>query len=57
LVLLAVASANYEFIYCDTRTNGCILDDVTENKKLYQKLGRGDLQLPKPKIKYVDILV
>jgi hypothetical protein len=50
LVLLAIANANYEFIYCDIGTNGHISDGgVTENTKFYEKLVNDHLQLLPPR--------
>jgi hypothetical protein len=40
----------YEFIYCDTGTNGRISDEgVNENTKFYEKFVGGHLQLPPPR--------
>jgi len=39
LVLMSVANANYEFLYCDVGTNGRVSDGgVIENTKFYEKL-------------------
>ena len=39
LLLMSITNANYEFLYCDIRTNGSVSDGgVTENTKLYKKL-------------------
>jgi hypothetical protein len=39
LVLMAVVNANYEFLYCDIGTNGCISDGgVIQNTKFYEYL-------------------
>jgi hypothetical protein len=48
LVLMAIVNANYEFIYCDTGTNGQVLDGgVIENTAFY-KLLNVNLNLPSP---------
>lgn len=49
LVLMAVANANYEIIYCHMGTNGRVSDGgVLEQTSFYQKLIDGQLNLPKP---------
>lgn len=46
---MAIANANYEFIYCDVGTNGRISDGgVIVNPALYEKLISHDLKIPKP---------
>jgi hypothetical protein len=51
LVLMVVVNANYEFLYCDIGTNGCISDGgVIENMKFYEYLVNDRLELlPPPK--------
>lgn len=50
LVLMAIANANYEFIYCDIGTNGRVSDGgVIENTTFYNKLLNGNLSLPSPR--------
>jgi hypothetical protein len=45
LVLMAIANANYEFIYCDIGTNGRVSDGgVIENTTFYNKLLNGNLR-------------
>ncbi|KAG5863759.1 hypothetical protein JTB14_030616 [Gonioctena quinquepunctata] len=49
IVLMAVANANCEFIYCDVGTNGRISDGgVLSHTTFYEKLVNNDLQIPKP---------
>lgn len=48
---MAIANANYEFIYCDIGTNGRISDGgVTENTRFMQNLKANKLNLPEPEI-------
>nr|CAH7763915.1 unnamed protein product [Callosobruchus chinensis] len=48
LVLMAIANANYEIIYCHMGTNGRISDGgVIEQTTFYQKLMNRQLNLPK----------
>jgi hypothetical protein len=50
LVLMSIANANYEFLYCDIGTNGRISDGgVFENIKFYEKLFHEELNLPLPR--------
>ena len=50
LVLMSIANANYEFLYCDIGTNGRVSDGgVIENTKFYEKLLHGELNLPLPR--------
>jgi hypothetical protein len=59
LVLMVVVNANYEFLYCDIGTNGCILDGgVIENTKFYEYLVNDRLELPpqkKPRNGTIDL--
>jgi len=49
-MLMSVANANYEFVYCDSGTNGRVLDGgVIENTKFYEKLLREELNRPLPR--------
>ncbi|KAF2898957.1 hypothetical protein ILUMI_07218 [Ignelater luminosus] len=49
LVLMAIANANYELIYCNIGTNGRVCDgSAIENTKVYEKLVTGELRLPNP---------
>jgi hypothetical protein len=49
IVLMAIANANYEFIYIDVGTNGRISDGgVIMNTKFYDKLLQGTLNIPGP---------
>lgn len=49
VVLMAIANANCEFLYCDVGTNGRISDGgVLNNTKFYEKLVNNDLRIPKP---------
>jgi hypothetical protein len=49
-VLMSIANANCEFLYCDIGTNGHVLDGgVLENIKFYKKLLHEELNLPLPK--------
>lgn len=51
IVLLAIANANCEFIYCDVGTNGRVSDGgVIANTKLYEKIVNNDLKIPKPAV-------
>jgi hypothetical protein len=44
---MAIANANYEFIYCDIGRNGRVSDGgVIENTTFYNKLLNGNLNLP-----------
>ena len=50
VVLLAIANANCEFVYCDVGTNGRVSDGgVINNTKFYEKLVRNDLNIPGPR--------
>lgn len=50
VVLMAIANANCEFLYCDTGTNGRISDGgVLNNTKFYEKLTKNELRIPKPR--------
>jgi hypothetical protein len=50
LVLMSIVNANYEFLYCDIRTNGRVLDGgVVENTKFYEELKHEELDLPLPR--------
>ena len=50
LVLMSIANANYEFVYCDSETNGRVSDgEVIENTKFYEKLLHEELNLPLPR--------
>lgn len=46
---MAIANANYEFIYCDVGTNGRVSDDggVINNLIFYNKLTHNKLNIPK----------
>ena len=47
LVLMSIANANYEFLYCDIGTNGRVSDGgVIENTKFYEKRLHEELNLP-----------
>lgn len=47
IVLMAIATASYEFIMCDCGTNGRVSDGgVIENTLFYEKLRNGTLRLP-----------
>lgn len=47
IVLLAIANANYEFIYCDVGTNGRVSDGgVINNTDFYDKLVNNTLNIP-----------
>lgn len=47
IVLMAIANANYEFIYCDVGTNGRVSDGgVINNTIFYEKLINGELHIP-----------
>lgn len=49
VVLMAIANANYEIMYCNIGTNGRISDGgVLKNTKFYEKLVSGSLNIPKP---------
>jgi hypothetical protein len=49
VVLMAIANANCEFIYCDVGTNGRVSDGgVIANTKFYEKLINDDLKIPGP---------
>lgn len=49
MVLMAIANANYEIIYCHFGTNGRISDGgVLKASKFYEKLISGRLNIPKP---------
>lgn len=51
IVLMAIAKANCEFIYCDIGTNGRVSDGgVINNTMFYEKLVAGDLKIPKPEL-------
>jgi len=50
LVLISIANANYELLYCDFGTNGRVSDGaVIENVKFYDKLLHEELNLPLPR--------
>ena len=50
LVLISIANANYEFLYCDIGTNGRVSDGgVIESTKFYEKLLHEELNLPLPR--------
>lgn len=50
IVLLAIANANYEFIYCDVGINGRISDGgVINNTIFYKRLIEKKLNIPEPK--------
>lgn len=50
VVLLAIANANCEFVYCDVGTNGRVSDGgVINNTKFYKKLMNNDLRVPLPR--------
>lgn len=50
VVLMAIANANCEFLYCDVGTNGRISDGgVINNTKFYEKLVNNDLRIPNPR--------
>ena len=50
IVLMAIANANCEFIYCDVGTNGRVSDGgVISNTVFFERLTNGDLGIPKPK--------
>lgn len=47
MVLMAIANANYEFVYVNFGTNGRVSDGgVIDKTDFYQKLKRGELNLP-----------
>lgn len=47
-VLMTIANANYEFIYCDVGTNGRVSDGrVINNTIFYNKLTHNKLNIPK----------
>ena len=49
MVLLAVANANYEFVYASFGTNGRVSDGgVIDQTDFYDKLINGALQIPEP---------
>lgn len=49
LVLMAIVSANYEFIMCDFGVNGRVSDGgVIDHTTFYKKLKEGNLRLPLP---------
>lgn len=49
IVLMGIANANYEFIYCDVGTNGRVSDGgVIENTKFMKALIASKLNLPAP---------
>lgn len=44
---MAIANANYEFIYCDTGTNGRVSDGgVLSNTEFFKRLSQGTLRIP-----------
>lgn len=48
VVLMAIANANCEFLYCDIGTNGRISDGgVINNTQFYEKLVNNELKIPK----------
>ncbi|KAJ8939877.1 hypothetical protein NQ318_023217 [Aromia moschata] len=50
VVLMAIANANCEFLYCDIGTNGRISDGgVINNTNFYEKLVNNELRIPKPR--------
>ena len=50
IVLMGIANANYEFIYVDIGTNGCISDGgVLQKTKFFQRLDSKSLNLPSPR--------
>jgi len=49
LVLISIANANYEFLYCDIGTNGRVSDGVIETAKFYEKILHEELNLPLPR--------
>ena len=50
LVLMSIANANCEFLYCDIKTNGRVSDGgVIVNTKFYEKLLHEELNLPLPR--------
>ncbi|XP_023310757.1 protein ALP1-like [Anoplophora glabripennis] len=47
IVLMAIANANCEFLYCDVGTNGRISDGgVINNNKFFEKLVNNELRIP-----------
>lgn len=49
IVLMAIANANYEFMYIDVGTNGRISDGgVIANTQFYEKLSQSSLKIPIP---------
>lgn len=49
IVLMAIANANCEFIYCSVGTNGRVSDGgVLNHTKFYEKLINNNLQIPEP---------
>lgn len=49
IVLMAIANANYEFIYCDVGTNRRVSDGgVINNTAFYEKLVTDNLNIPTP---------
>lgn len=50
IVLMAIANAQYEFIYCDVGANGRVSDGgVINNTGFYDKLVEGKLNIPVPR--------
>jgi hypothetical protein len=50
LVLMSIANANYEFLYCDIGMNSRVSDGgVIENTKFYEKLMHEEFNLPLPR--------
>lgn len=51
IVLMGIANANYEFIYCDVGTNGRVSDGgVIDNTKFMKSLVAKKLNLPAPQV-------
>lgn len=49
IVLMAIANANCEFIYCSVGTNGRVSDGgVLNHTKFYEKLINNDLKISEP---------
>jgi len=50
LVLMSIANANYEFMYCGIGTNGRVSDgEVIDNTKFYEELLHEEIYLPLPR--------
>ncbi|KAK5648133.1 hypothetical protein RI129_003025 [Pyrocoelia pectoralis] len=55
VVLMGIANANYEFIYCDVGTNGRVSDGgVIENTTFMKNLIANKLNIPEPEIVVSD---